>query len=133
MHLCASPVTPLPDDQFLNLNCTQNPTNGNLLVPKDGCPPKAAANPGKVICPLTNVIHPNFDSKICVTVPVYANGADVAVYVACMIHLMIVEPNFICIAYLAQERTIRSSFLGKEVPLSFKQREPISAWMHVSF
>ena len=85
---------------------------------------------------MTDVIHPNFDPTLCVTVLSYSNGGAVEVYVAYVNHSMIVERNFICIADLALGRTIRGSFFLNSgpflAPLKFKQREPISAWMHVS-
>ena len=80
---------------------------------------------------MTDVIHPNFNSNLCVTVLSYVNGGAVEVYVAYVNHSVIVERNFICIADLALGRTIRDSFIidtGSFLgPLKFKQREPISA------
>ena len=87
---------------------------------------------------MTDVIHPNFDPTLCVTVLSNSNGGAVEVYVAYVNHSMIVERNFICIADLALGRTIRDSFivdtgpLFRSLALKFKQREPISAWMQVS-
>jgi len=126
MCLCASPVTP-PDDQFLNLNYTQK---GPSFLPKPpDCPPLVNAP----ICPITSVIHPKSKPGLCVTVPSYAPGVQVEVYVAYVNYSMIVEHNFICIANFAMRRTIRGSFLIKMCPTqSFEQQDPISAWMQVS-
>ena len=100
--------------------------------PPGGCLPPVPAP----VCPATNVIHPNFDSTLCVTVLSYTDGGAVEVYVAYVNRAMIVKRNFICIADLALGRTIRGSFLVNSgplfTPLKFKQRERISAWMQVS-
>ena len=111
-----------------------NYTQVTGVPPSPGCPALVTA----LFCPMTNVIHPNKDSTLCVTVLSYSNRGAVEVYVAYVNHSMIVERNFICIADLALGRTIRGSFLVDTGPflcslaLKFKQREPISAWIQVS-
>ena len=95
MCLCASPVTLLSDDQLYSLNLTANYTQdastGATVLPGPGCPLSAIKDPYEAdFCPLTNVIHPNFNSEKCVTVPAYANGVKVEMYVACLNHLTIV-------------------------------------------
>jgi len=90
MCLCAPPVTPLPDDQSYSLK--QNASTGATIPtpsPEIGCPRSAIKDPlGAALCPLTNGIHPNFNSKKCVEVQRYADGAKVDVYVVYLTHSM---------------------------------------------
>ena len=93
MCLCASLATPLSDDQLYSLDLiyTQDASTGASVPPGPGCPLSAIKDPYDAdFCPLTNVIHPNFNSKKCVTVPSYADGVKVKMYVACLDHLTIV-------------------------------------------
>src|SRR6266545_2552134 len=60
----------------------QNATTGTNIPPKGNCLPTAVRDPfWAVQCPLTNVIHLNFESGICATIPRIANDVQVEVYV----------------------------------------------------